>query len=724
MLFVGTGDTARKVARQILDQHDFAYRVIGFIDDDASRIGERIVNPAIVGTPADIDRLIAEHHIDRIVVGLSDRRGKLPVEELLRAKMAGIRVEDATTTYERVTGKILIDDLRPSWLIFSDGFRVSRVTRLMKRTIDLMLSLVARGAGAAVDARHRAAGAARGRPPGALPAGARRRERPHLHARRSSARCARTRKRAASRSGPRTATIGSPASAASSARRASTSCRSSGTCVRGDMSFVGPRPERPFFVEQLSKEIPFYQQRHAVKPGLTGWAQVKYRYGSSLDDAMEKLRYDLYYIKHLSVIFDLTIVFDTVKVVLFRKGCGVTDRGLDASAGGSAAPHDRPQRRHPLPARSASRWSIGLRHAPLQPAPSRRRRPTACGCSPPASPSTSPILDLGYGGAMVKFIAQYRAHRDARALNEIASTLFFVFAGFGVLAYLVVDRPGASTSSTSSRITPAQAEIGKWILLIIGVNVAINFPFAVYGGVSSGFQRYDINNIVAIVSSVRDRRGRTSPSVLAGYGLIALVAATTSVRFVDLLRLPPQRLPRLSRCCASARRSSARDRLREVTGFSVYSSVIDWANKLNYELDEVVIGVFLGPAPVAVWAVADRIISGTQRLTNQGNARALPRRRRFGRDQRTGRLQQVLLEGHAAVAGDGACRSPSCSSSSPSRSSAPGSGSPEMLGGGAGHPDPRVRRRAARRQRHEHDAAQGRGTGPACRDRQHRDRAW
>ena len=90
--------------------------------------------------------------------------------------------------------------------------------------------------------------------------------------------------------------------------------------VRGDMSFVGPRPERPFFVDQLSKEIPLYQQRLAVKPGLTGWAQVRYRYGSSLEDAMEKLRYDLYYIKHMSIVFDLTIVFDTVKVVLFRKG--------------------------------------------------------------------------------------------------------------------------------------------------------------------------------------------------------------------------------------------------------------------------------------------------------------------------------------------------------------------------------------------------------------------
>jgi exopolysaccharide biosynthesis polyprenyl glycosylphosphotransferase len=90
--------------------------------------------------------------------------------------------------------------------------------------------------------------------------------------------------------------------------------------MRGDMSFVGPRPERPFFVEQLAREIPFYLQRHAVKPGLTGWAQVKYQYGSTVEDAMEKLRYDLYYIKHLSIVFDLTIVLDTVKVILFGKG--------------------------------------------------------------------------------------------------------------------------------------------------------------------------------------------------------------------------------------------------------------------------------------------------------------------------------------------------------------------------------------------------------------------
>ncbi len=319
LLFVGTGDTARKVARQILDQHEFAYRVIGFIDDDASRIGERIVNPAIVGTPADIDRLIATHRIDRIVVGLSDRRGKLPVEELLRAKLAGIRVEDATTTYERVTGKILIDDLRPSWLIFSDGFRVSRVTRFMKRTIDLALSVVLAAATLPLmivtallilceDGR------------------------PILYRQERVGENGRTFTLAKFRSMRTDAEkAGQPIWARDGDDRITRIGRfirmtrldelpQLWNVLRGDMSFVGPRPERPFFVEQLALQIPFYQQRHAVKPGLTGWAQVKYRYGSSLEDAMEKLRYDLYYIKHLSVIFDLTIVVDTVKVVLFRRG--------------------------------------------------------------------------------------------------------------------------------------------------------------------------------------------------------------------------------------------------------------------------------------------------------------------------------------------------------------------------------------------------------------------
>ncbi len=140
------------------------------------------------------------------------------------------------------------------------------------------------------------------------------------------------------------------------------------------------------------------------------------------------------------------------------------------------------------------------------------------------------LLDLGYGGAMVKFIAQYRAHKDARALNEIASTLFFLFLGFGVLAYLIVIGLAFNLEHLF-KISHAQAEIGKWILLIIGVNVAINFSFSVFGGVSSGFQRYDINNVVAIGSNVTVAVVNVGV-VLAGYGLVPLVAATTFVRFV------------------------------------------------------------------------------------------------------------------------------------------------------------------------------------------------
>jgi O-antigen/teichoic acid export membrane protein len=252
------------------------------------------------------------------------------------------------------------------------------------------------------------------------------------------------------------------------------------------------------------------------------------------------------------------------------------------------------------------------------------------------------ILDLGYGGAMVKFIAQYRAHRDARALNEIASTLFFLFAGFGVLAYLVILGLAFNLEHVF-RISAAQADIGKWILLIIGVNVSINFPFSVFGGVSSGFQRYDINNMVAVCSNALVAAVNIAV-VLAGYGLVTLVASTTFVRFATyfLYRRNAYRVFPALRIRPSLFR---RERLREVTGFSVYSSIIDWANKLNYELDEVVIGVFMGAGPVAIWAVADRIISGTQRLTNQGNAVLLPVVVDSDTTQNTHRLKSVLLEG-------------------------------------------------------------------------------
>ena len=318
LLIIGTGPTARKVARQVLDQHDFAYRIVGFLDEDPAMIGRSVVNPRVIGTPADIARLIRDHQIDRIVVGLTDRRGKLPLDGLLDAKLAGVRVEDSETLYERLTGKILLDELKPSWLIFSDGFRARRITRFIKRVTDLGLS----AAGLLVSA-----------PIMALTTLAIRLDSdgPALYAQERVGENGRVFTLYKFRSMRTDAERGVPVWARDGDDRITRVGRflrltrldelpQLWNVLRGDMSFVGPRPERPFFVEQLAAAIPYYKQRHAVKPGVTGWAQVKYRYGSSIDDAREKLRYDLYYIKHLSIFFDLTIIFDTVKVILFGKG--------------------------------------------------------------------------------------------------------------------------------------------------------------------------------------------------------------------------------------------------------------------------------------------------------------------------------------------------------------------------------------------------------------------
>ena len=318
VLIVGTGATARMVARQIQSQHDFGYRVIGYIDEAPDR-GTGVLNPATLGVAEDIPRIVEHYDVDRIVVGLSDRRGRLPISELLQAKLSGVRVEDATTTYERLTGKILIDDLKPSWLIFSDGFVISRWKRFCKRAIDLVLSSVVFVITAPLTLLTALAVYLDSEGPVLYC-----QERVGEGGKRFTLYKFRSMRVDAERDG-------TPVWARDNDERITRVGRfirmtrldelpQLWNVLRGDMSFVGPRPERSFFVEQLEKEIPFYQQRHAVKPGVTGWAQIKYEYGSSIEDAMEKLRYDLYYIKHLSIALDLSIVFDTVKVVMFGKG--------------------------------------------------------------------------------------------------------------------------------------------------------------------------------------------------------------------------------------------------------------------------------------------------------------------------------------------------------------------------------------------------------------------
>jgi O-antigen/teichoic acid export membrane protein len=253
------------------------------------------------------------------------------------------------------------------------------------------------------------------------------------------------------------------------------------------------------------------------------------------------------------------------------------------------------------------------------------------------------ILDLGYGGALVKFIAQYRAHRDGRALNEIASTMFFVMAGFGLLAYALAATLAFNLGATFPRLGPEQVEMGKWLLLMIALYVAVSFPFGIFGGVTSGFQRYDANNFVAIATSVLVAVVNVGV-LLSGYGLLTLVACTTLMRLAALFayrRTAYRIYPELRIRPSLARRA----RLREITGFSIYAGVIDWANKLNYQIDELVVGAFLGSAAVAVWAVADRIINGTQRLTNQLNGVLFPLIVDSDATANQARLQQILQQG-------------------------------------------------------------------------------
>ncbi len=318
VLIVGTGPTARTVARQIQAQHDFGYRVVGFIDDADER-SQGVLNPATIGASEDIPRIVGQYHVERSVLGRAARRGRLPISELLQAKLSGVRVEDATTTYERLTGKILIDGLRPSWLIFSDGFVISRWTRFIKRLFDLALASI--GFALAAPLTLLTALAVYVDSDG-----------PILYCQERVGENGRTFTVYKFRSMRADAeSAGGPVWAQSNDGRVTRVGRiirmtrldelpQLWNVLRGDMSFVGPRPERPLLVEQLAREIPFYQQRHSVKPGVTGWAQIKYEYCSSIEDAMEKLLYDLFYIKNFSLSLDLFIIFETIKTVVLRRG--------------------------------------------------------------------------------------------------------------------------------------------------------------------------------------------------------------------------------------------------------------------------------------------------------------------------------------------------------------------------------------------------------------------
>lgn len=318
IIIVGSGQLAKDIAKEIVERVDTGFKVLGFISEDSERVGERLVNPSVIGDHSQILDIAQKEKVDRIIVALEERRGKFPQAQLLECKMRGMVVEEGIEFYEHLTGRLQVGRLRPSSLIFSDGFRKSELSTLTKRVIGLTFSIIGLillspliliiSILIKIDSRG-----------------------PVFYKQERVGQNGRVFKLLKFRSMIENAETNGPVWAGENDNRITRVGRwvrkwrfdeipQMINVLKGDMSFVGPRPERPYFVEKLRKEIPFYDQRFVLKPGATGWAQVKYRYGASEEDALEKLKYDLYYIKNLSSLFDLMIIFETIKVVLFRKG--------------------------------------------------------------------------------------------------------------------------------------------------------------------------------------------------------------------------------------------------------------------------------------------------------------------------------------------------------------------------------------------------------------------
>jgi sugar transferase (PEP-CTERM system associated) len=321
LLLVGTSRAAIELARELFERRqELGVEIVGFIDPDPTRVGAPVINPGVIGAVDDIPLLVSKLNVDRVVVSLADARGRLPMERLLDIRLQnGVTFDHLASVYEEYTGKIALENLRPSWLIFSEGFGKTRPLLAAKRTLDLLMALV--GLIVAAPLMLLVALIVRLGSHGPV---FYHQERVGLGGHVFTVHKFRTMQQdAEARTGPmwsqkndaRVTPVGRFLR-----RTRLDELPQLWNVLRGEMSFVGPRPERPKFVEQLTAEIPFYGQRHVVKPGLTGWAQVRYTYGASVEDAIEKLQYDLYYIKNLSIALDLVIIIDTIKTVVLRRG--------------------------------------------------------------------------------------------------------------------------------------------------------------------------------------------------------------------------------------------------------------------------------------------------------------------------------------------------------------------------------------------------------------------
>ena len=319
LLLVGTSAAGVDLAKELHQRDDLGVEIVGFVHPDSARVGEPVFNPGIIGTLDDIPAIVRARHVDRVVVNLADARGKLPMEKLLEMRLDGVLFEHLTSVYEEYTGKIAVENLRPSWLIFSAGFKKTRSLLAAKRAVDIVVSALGLLCAAPLILVLAIVIKLTSKGPVLYS-----QERVGQHGRvfrvwklrtmRQDAEAA-TGAVWATKNDPRVTPVGRLLR-----RTRVDELPQLWNVFSGDLSLIGPRPERPAFVADLTQQIPFYGQRHVVKPGLSGWAQVRYTYGASVEDAMQKLQYDLFYIKNMSLALDLFIMFETIKTVVLRRG--------------------------------------------------------------------------------------------------------------------------------------------------------------------------------------------------------------------------------------------------------------------------------------------------------------------------------------------------------------------------------------------------------------------
>jgi len=318
ILILGSGALASTVAREITTRQDLRLKLLGFVQESSPAAPDaNLFGRPVLGDVLELESLAGKLGVCRIIVAMEDRRGALPVAALVKLRVMGVVVEDAHSTMAALTGRVWLSAVRPSWFVFSDGFRRSRILSLLKRLLDICFGLL--GFVISLPIMVLVAIAVKLESSGPV---LYRQERVGWKSKPFEVLKFRSMRLDAEKGGAQWAAVNDVRVTRIGKhlrRYRLDELPQFWNVMRGDMSFVGPRPERAVFIAELRKHIPYYDERHSVRPGLTGWAQVQYPYGASVEDAYRKLEYDLFYLKNMSTFFDCAILFQTVRTVLTGK---------------------------------------------------------------------------------------------------------------------------------------------------------------------------------------------------------------------------------------------------------------------------------------------------------------------------------------------------------------------------------------------------------------------